>query len=122
MKRRPNEKPEIDKLAAAAFGALSHTVPDRLPSREEIRSIVASSARIFPPRASQRNRSALPIAAAALALFMLLPLVAGGRGPSLAETAATAYESGAFRQYGAVFFGALTRGAVRPSAETSEGL
>lgn len=97
---------KIDRQAATVFENLVEAVPGRVPSKEAIRAIMRDAS---PRTARKELHSSLPIAAAALAIFMLVPFAAGDRGPSLAETATVAYENGVFERYGNVIFEALTR-------------
>lgn len=104
--------------AGEAFAKLIEAVPERELSAEAVRSIVREaglSRQIGRPAKTGRSqrhgeRSALPIAVAALALFVLVPALGGG-GPSLAERAEAAWEDGLFARYGSVILEAMKQGS-----------
>ncbi len=102
--------------AGEVFAKMVEAVPERELSAEAVRAIVrqAGQARQAgkPGRsAPYRERSSLPLAVAALALFVLVPALVGWSGPTLAERAEVAYESGLFARYGSVILEAMKQGS-----------
>jgi len=107
--------------AGEVFAKMVEAVPVRELSADAVKAIVResgmsqTSGRSGETGRSRQHgeRSSLPLAVAALALFVLVPaLSAGWSGPTLAERAEAAYVDGLFAQYGSVIFDAIKQGAA----------
>jgi len=107
--------------AGEVFAKMVEAVPDRELSAEAVKAIVREAGLVKQVRQAgktgrtvpYRERSALPLAAAALALFVLVPALSSGwSGPTLAERAAAAYEDGLFARYGSVILEAMKQGSA----------
>ena len=97
--------------AGEVFAKMVEAVPERELSAEAVRAIVREAGSIGRTE-PYRERSALPLAAVALALFVLVPALSSGwSGPTLAERAAAAYEDGLFARYGSVILEAMKQGS-----------
>ncbi len=112
--------------AGKVFATMVEAVPERELSAEAVRAIVREAEQVKQAREARemrpagkngrsvtyRERSSLPLAVAALALFVLVPALSSGwSGPTLAERAEEAYESGLFARYGSVILEAMKQGS-----------